>query len=87
MESYPNFSSAFTSSIDTVETKILEKAAQKRKLEDMVISRGNFQAVDQDGKVSLGKNPKDAATAWARKILDFDAEAVNIVSKDDKVIR
>lgn len=74
-------------SANTIETKILQKAGNKRKLEAMVISRGQFSGVDSDGQVSLHKKSKAMSTAeWARQMMDFDSEGVSIVTKDDKII-
>lgn len=72
----------------TVESRILAKAGNKRKLEALVISRGKFGAVDKNGKILLGREKKQAKTEdWAKELLALDSEEINFVTKDDRVIR
>ncbi|KAJ9098069.1 hypothetical protein QFC19_006504 [Naganishia cerealis] len=71
----------------TIESRILEKAGNKRKLEALVISRGKFGAIDKDGKILLGREKKQAKTEdWAKELLALDSEEINFVTKDDRVI-
>lgn len=81
-------------SAHTVETKILAKAGNKRKLEALVISQGKFgRVVDENGRVILGKAGKGAkgkgenATEMARALLALEGEEINIASADDTIIR
>lgn len=72
----------------TVESRILAKASNKRKLEALVISRGKFGAVDKNGKILLGREKKQAKTEdWAKELLALDSEEISFVTKDDRVIR
>lgn len=72
----------------TVESRILAKASNKRKLEALVISRGKFGAVDKNGKILLGREKKQAKTEdWAKELLALDSEQISFVTKDDRVIR
>jgi hypothetical protein len=81
-------------SAHTIETKILQKAGNKRKLEAMVISQGKFgRMVDENGRVLLGKGTKkaekkgEAMADMARAMLDLEGEEINVASKDDMIIR
>lgn len=81
-------------SAHTIETKILQKAGNKRKLEAMVISQGKFgRMVDENGKVLLGRGTKkgvqkgEAMADMARAMLDLEGEEINVASKDDLIIR
>lgn len=77
----------------TIETKILQKAGNKRKLEALVISQGKFgRMVDENGRVLLGKT-KGAAPGkgasmgeMARALLDLEGEEINIASAGDTII-
>ncbi|KAJ9095973.1 hypothetical protein QFC21_005335 [Naganishia friedmannii] len=71
----------------TIESRILAKASNKRKLEALVISRGKFGAVDKEGKILLGREKKQPKTEdWAKELLALDSEEITFVTKDDKVI-
>lgn len=77
-------------SAHTIETKILQKAGNKRKLEALVISQGKFgRVVDDNGKVLLGrsKNKEQSTADMARALLDLEGEEVDVASKDDTIIR
>jgi ATP-dependent DNA helicase len=77
-------------SAHTIETKILQKAGNKRKLEALVISQGKFgRVVDENGKVLLGrgKHKGESTAEMARALLDLEGEEINIASADDTIIR
>jgi ATP-dependent DNA helicase len=79
-------------SAHTVETKILQKAGNKRKLEALVISQGKFgRVVDENGKVVLGRGGKkdkvESMSDMAKSLLDLDGEEINIAEADDTIIR
>jgi len=79
-------------SAHTIETKILQKAGNKRKLEALVISQGKFgRVVDENGKVVLGRGGKankvESMSDMARSLLDLDGEEINIAEADDTIIR
>jgi ATP-dependent DNA helicase len=73
----------------TVETKILQKAGDKRKLEALVIQQGKFgKVVDENGRVLLGRQShRGQSTAeMARALLDLDGEEINVADASDKII-
>ncbi|KLT40740.1 hypothetical protein CC85DRAFT_287144 [Cutaneotrichosporon oleaginosum] len=73
----------------TVETKILQKAGHKRKLEALVIQQGKFgKLVDENGRVTLGRsNQRGQSTAdMARALLELDGEEINVAAASDKII-
>ncbi|BEI90220.1 uncharacterized protein CcaverHIS019_0302900 [Cutaneotrichosporon cavernicola] len=73
----------------TVETKILQKAGDKRKLEALVIQQGKFgKVVDENGRVLLGRSStRGQSTAdMARALLDLDGEEINVADASDKII-
>lgn len=77
-------------SAHTIETKILQKAGNKRKLEALVISQGKFgRVVDENGRVLLGRSKLKGETAaeMAKAMLDLEGEEINIASADDTIIR
>lgn len=82
-------------SAHTIETKILQKAGNKRKLEALVISQGKFgRMVDENGRVLLGKSNsakkaegKQGMAEMARALLDLEGEEIDVASKDDMIIR
>ncbi|KAG9028175.1 hypothetical protein FRB95_006791 [Tulasnella sp. JGI-2019a] len=67
-------------SAHTIETQVLERASQKRKLEALVIAKGKFKAV--------GSRTNDTATeSLASSLLSLEAEKIDVVnSTDDKII-
>lgn len=76
--------------LDTIETKILKAAGNKRKLEAMVISKGKFGAVSANGEILLGREAKGKSKSvedMAKELLALDSEEITIASKDDRVIR
>ncbi|TYJ55066.1 hypothetical protein B9479_004290 [Cryptococcus floricola] len=88
-------------SAHTIESKILQRAGNKRKLEELVISQGKFGAVvDENGKVLLGRKGekgaggagggggggKETVAEMAKALLALEGEEINVVSKDDQVI-
>lgn len=76
-------------SAHTVETKILQKAGDKRKLEALVIQQGKFgKVVDENGRVLLGRSGgRQQSTAdMARALLDLDGEEINVATADDQII-
>ncbi|WWD22255.1 hypothetical protein CI109_106746 [Kwoniella shandongensis] len=76
-------------SAHTVETKILAKAGNKRKLEALVISQGKFgRVVDENGKVILGrvKAKNESVAEMAKALLNLEGEEINIASADDTII-
>lgn len=81
-------------SAHTIESKILAKAGNKRKLEALVISQGKFgRVVDENGRVLLGRKStkkaeaKESVTEMAKALLDLEGEEINVASKDDQIIR
>ncbi len=76
-------------SSDTVESKILQKAANKRKLEALVISQGKFgKIVNERGEVLLDQKASrtESTAELARAMLELDSEAIRVVNKDDNII-
>lgn len=76
-------------SAHTIETKILQKAGNKRKLEALVISQGKFgRVVDENGKVILGrgKTKQDTMADMAKGLLDLEGEEINIATAGDTII-
>ncbi|TXT06023.1 hypothetical protein VHUM_03496 [Vanrija humicola] len=76
-------------SAHTIESKILQKASNKRKLEALVIQQGKFgKLVDENGRVLLGKaGHRHQSTAdMARALLDLDGEEIHTATADDKII-
>ncbi|KAK8845307.1 hypothetical protein IAR55_006020 [Kwoniella newhampshirensis] len=76
-------------SAHTVETKILAKAGNKRKLEALVISQGKFgRVVDENGKVILGRGKvkNESVAEMAKALLNLEGEEINIASADDTII-
>ncbi|RXK37295.1 helicase [Tremella mesenterica] len=76
-------------SAGTIETKILQKAGSKRKLEALVISQGKFgRVVDENGRVLLGraKNKTESVSDMAKALLALEGEEINVASADDKII-
>lgn len=74
---------------DTVETKILQKAGDKRKLEALVIQQGKFgKVVDENGHVLLGRssNRGQSTAEMARALLDLEGEEINVADASDKII-
>ena len=77
-------------SAHTVETKILQRAGNKRKLEALVISQGKFgRVVDDNGRVILGraKAKNESVGEMARALLDLEGEEINVANADDTIIR
>ena len=77
-------------SAHTIETKILQRAGNKRKLEALVISQGKFgRVVDENGRVLLGKTKPKAETIsdMAKELLSLEGEEINVASADDTIIR
>jgi len=77
-------------SAHTIETKILQRAGNKRKLEALVISQGKFgRLVDENGKVILGraKTKNESVAEMAKALLDLEGEEINVASADDTIIR
>ncbi len=75
--------------IDTIETKILQKAGNKRKLEALVISQGKFgKVVDENGRVLLGrgKAKQESTAGMAKALLDLEGEEINIAAAGDTII-
>jgi ATP-dependent DNA helicase len=76
-------------SAHTIETKILQKAGNKRKLEALVISQGKFgRVVDENGKVILGRGKQSAEsmTGMAKALLDLEGEEINVAKSGDQII-
>jgi len=76
-------------SAHTIETKILQKAGNKRKLEALVISQGKFgRVVDDNGRVLLGrqKTKQETVAEMAKALLALEGEEINIASADDTII-
>ena len=77
-------------SAHTIETRILQKAGNKRKLEALVISQGKFgRVVDENGRVLLGrtKSKVDSMADMARGLLDLEGEEINVAEAGDTIIR
>ena len=77
-------------SAHTIETKILQKAGSKRKLEALVISQGKFgRVVDENGRVLLGrgKTKNESVAEMAKALLDLEGEEINVARADDTIIR
>lgn len=71
----------------TIETKILQKATNKRKLEALVIQEGKFgKVVDDNGRVLLGRQKEKSTIDMARALLDLEGEQINVASADDMII-
>lgn len=71
----------------TIETKILQKATNKRKLEALVIQEGKFgKVVDDNGRVLLGRQKEKSTIDVARALLDLEGEQINVASADDTII-
>lgn len=71
----------------TIETKILQKATNKRKLEALVIQEGQFgKVVDDNGRVLLGRQKEKSTIDMARALLDLEGEQINVASADDMII-
>lgn len=69
----------------TIETKILLKAGNKRRLEALVIKQGKFgKVVDENGRVLLGKG-KESTIDMARALLELDEEA-EVAHAGDSII-
>ncbi|KAG8882188.1 hypothetical protein FRB97_008597 [Tulasnella sp. 331] len=67
-------------SAHTIETQVLERASQKRKLEALVIAKGKFKAVG-----SRVNDPN--IESLASSLLSLEAEKIDVVtSTDDKII-
>jgi ATP-dependent DNA helicase len=75
-------------SAHTIETKILQKAGNKRKLEALIISQGKFgRLVDENGKVILGRSKQPESMAgMAKALLDLEGEEINVASAGDQII-
>lgn len=76
-------------SAHTIETKILQKAGNKRKLEALVIQQGKFgKVVDENGRVLLGRKERahQSTAEMARALLDLEGEEINVASADDTII-
>ena len=77
-------------SAHTIETKILQKAGNKRRLEALVISQGKFgRMVDENGRVLLGrtKTKGESMADMARALLDLEGEEINTAEAGDQIIR
>ncbi|KIO32390.1 hypothetical protein M407DRAFT_214347 [Tulasnella calospora MUT 4182] len=69
-------------SAHTIETHILDRATQKRKLEALVIARGKFKAVG--GRAS---QKAESLESLAASLLSLEGEKIDVVnSADDKII-
>lgn len=76
-------------SAHTIETRILQKAGNKRKLEALVISQGKFgRVVDENGRVLLGrsKTTQESMAGMAKALLDLEGEEINVASAGDTII-
>ena len=77
-------------SAHTIETKILQKAGNKRKLEALVISQGKFgRMVDEKGRVLLGRSKggkMESVADMAKALLALEGEEINVASADDTII-
>ena len=77
-------------SAHTIETKILQKAGTKRRLEALVISQGKFgRVVDENGRVLLGRKAKqkpETVAEMAKALLDLEGEEINIAAAGDTII-
>jgi ATP-dependent DNA helicase len=76
-------------SAHTIETRILQKAGNKRKLEALVISQGKFgRVVDENGKVILGRGKQntESMAGMAKALLDLEGEEINVASAGDQII-
>lgn len=76
-------------SAHTIETRILQKAGNKRKLEALVISQGKFgRVVDENGRVLLGrsKQTQESMAGMAKALLDLEGEEINVASAGDTII-
>ncbi|KAL7419963.1 putative ATPase [Cryptotrichosporon argae] len=75
---------------DTIETKILQKAGNKRRLEALVISQGKFgKVVDENGRVVLGRDKARASQTtadMARALLDLEGEEIDVAAAGDEII-
>ena len=85
-------------SAHTVETKVLQRASEKRKLEALVIAKGKFPFLIEvvsyfshaAGKFKqLGSQPtkpKETMSDMAKELLSLEGEKIDVVSEKDMVI-
>ncbi|EJT98405.1 hypothetical protein DACRYDRAFT_101892 [Dacryopinax primogenitus] len=68
-------------SAHTIETNILQRAAQKRKLEALVIAKGKFRR--PDGTIEM---KRESLAEMAASLLALEGEKINIVAQGDEII-
>ena len=85
-------------SAHTVETKVLQKASEKRKLEALVIAKGMFFFLTRGSLLcrhTAGKfkqlgsqpiKPKETMSDMAKELLSLEGEKIDVVSEKDMVI-
>lgn len=69
-------------SANTIETRILEKASGKRRLEKVVIQKDQFKSIISGG----GNLTKDAMSQLSNLLLSEDAESIQVKSENDEII-
>lgn len=80
-------------SANTVESRLLKRAGDKRKLEALVIQNGMFklpagQASDvlRGGKGGSGGNKNESSSDMAKSLLALEGEKVQLAEEDDEII-
>lgn len=71
---------------NTVEGKIIERAASKRKLEKLVIHKGKFKQPPSSATPGSGVDRASTLSELAKILDEDDGEKFQVASKDDEVI-
>src|SRR5258705_7593209 len=67
-------------SAHTIETKILQRASEKRKLEALVIAKGKFKMPSLAATITMGANGKKETMAeMAASLLRLEGEKIEVV--------
>jgi len=67
-------------SAHTIETKIMQRANEKRKLEALVIAKGKFKAPTQQ---AAARGKKETIAEMAAALLRLEGEKIQVVKNDD----
>lgn len=78
-------------SANTIESKILEKAAGKRRLEKVVIQKDKFKSIissnsNGGGAAGTTTTTQDALATLSEILMQEDAEAIRVKSEEDEII-
>lgn len=65
----------------TIEESVLQRASEKRKLEALIIAKGKFR--NPAGPTARGK---ESMRELAQQLLELQADKIEVVSKDDRII-